>query len=104
MFHAACLVSVFLFACALMWERRENSRLRKRFEKVESDMALQHHKWLLALCVIRRFRIAADPIVTAIAEAGDNEDWVQAAETSRRYEWHELEPLASCMENSRSYE
>ena len=43
------------------------------------------------------FRTASLPIVTSISKVGEIEEWRDAAETSRKYEWCEIEPLAKCL-------
>lgn len=40
---------------------------------------------------------AATPVVAAISRVGDSKDWSDAAETFRRYEWHEISPLAKAL-------
>lgn len=40
---------------------------------------------------------AAAPVVNLINSVGDSEDWGNAAETSRRYEWCEIAPLANAL-------
>lgn len=43
------------------------------------------------------FQTAATPIVASITKVGEIEEWRDAAETFREYEWYEIEPLAKCL-------
>ena len=62
-------------------------------DAVEFEIELEEAEDLL-----EDFRVAARLVVHAIEQIGDDTDWANGPETFRRYEWHEVEPLAKCLE------
>lgn len=50
------------------------------------------------------FRVASRSVIGKIEQVGDETDWLNGPETFRRYEWHEVEPLAKCLERQQKRE
>ena len=53
--------------------------------------------------ILEEFREATTSIVHKIELVGDEEDWENAAETSRNYQWHEIAPLREALDKLRHY-
>ena len=54
--------------------------------------------------LLEDFRVASQTIVRSLEKVGEETDWADGPETSRRYEWHEIEPLVKCLERQRKRE
>lgn len=54
--------------------------------------------------LLEDFRVAVIPVVRKLEKVGDETDWESGPETFCTFEWHEVEPLAKCLERQKKRE
>lgn len=54
--------------------------------------------------LLEDFRVASRSVVEKLEQIGEETDWSNGPETFRRYEWHEIEPLAKCLKRQQKRE
>lgn len=82
----------FMLGWAVCWGMN-----RQRVQSYYSEMMSALYQLDETEQLLEKVCRAATPVVGLINSVGDSEDWGNAAETSRRYEWHEIAPLADAL-------